>query len=968
MKRSCAARLWRLAVVVLAAASPAASRAAAAEKGPANLALEAEASASSEYSRDYSARFACDGKIAGPMGGADVGKAWAAMGNAHPKGVTFTLKWPVPVTVGEVVYYGRTAFQWQENWKSYELYVNDEKRPTAIGTFGMGHGPQRIKLARPVEATDLTLKFLDSFNGSNPGAAEVQVYAASPPEGLLGKFVAPPADGGAGRGGRRATAPAPPPIQDSPELAARLKAGELGFAKLLLVQRHHVRCSHCYTYHTEGQRDGGGMYVYDVAAGSLEKILDSPDGQILSAELSYDGKEVVFAWRKGTYYHLYRVGVDGADLKQLTRGEHHNYDCCWLPDGGIAYNSTRTPLYAYCWTTLMGVLHRMDRDGENIVRLSANYLTEFTPTVLDDGRIIYGRWEYVDRPAIPIQSLWTINPDGTNLAAFYGNRVLDPATFIEARQIPHTSAVLSTLCGHNGSIRGGLAIIDPIHGNNAQEAMRNVTPEIRLRGVNVSSNGPHGPYQTPWPLDAQHFLVSHDGTILLRDYDRTEQTIVVGPQEGLGFYNPQPIRPRFRPPVRFSNLPANAGPWATVYLQDVYNGLGPAVKRGEIKQICVAQEVAKPRVGHSTGFGFQRPVVSCGATYVPKKVWGFVPVSEDGSAYFKVPACQPIYFMALDAQGRAVQRMRSFTHLMPGEVQGCIGCHERRTHSPTAQPGPSAVARQVHDLDPPEWGLMGFDYSRIVQPVLDKHCVRCHNARRAPANVDLSGDRTEWFNVSYDVLAHEGSNLRRGGSGYTNWISTMNGAEANILEIEPRTWGSPRSKLADVVLAGHPDKDGKRRVDLSAAERQRILTWIDLNVPYYGTSLTNLPQLRGGRSLRAAALPKALADVAARRCAECHKGGRLPAGNRLRITNPQNNAFLLAPLSKAAGGTEKCGQPVFADTDDADYQAILKAFEPVLNLLKEQPRMDLPGSPFAACGCPAEKACPEPDARRGAGP
>ena len=480
-----------------------------------------------------------------------------------------------------------------------------------------------------------------------------------------------------------------------------------------------------------------------------------------------------------------------------------------------------------------------------------------------------------------------------------------------------------------------------------------------LRGVRVSSNGPQGPYQTPYPIDEKYFLVSHDGTILLRDYDRTAQTAVLGPAEGLGFYNPQPLRPRPRPPVRPSSLPPDADEWAVVCLQDIYNGLEPAVRRGEIQRICVVQELSKSRVGHSTGFGFQRPVVSCGATYVPKKVWGYVPVNADGSAYFKVPANVPIYFMALDAEGRAVQRMRSFTHLMPGEVQGCIGCHESRSQRPPALPNPGALRRGAQELPAPEWGRMGFDYARIVQPVLDKHCVKCHNARTAPKNVDLSGDKTAWFNVSYDVLASERGNLGRGGNPYTSWISTMNGAEANILEIAPRTWGSPKSKLADIVLGAHLDKGGKARAKLSADERQRVLTWIDLNVPYYGTSLTNLPGLGGGRRLDVRTLKKVLSGVAARRCASCHKGGKLPPGNRLRITHPENNAFLLAPLAQSAGGTQKCLPPVFQSTDDADYQAILKAFEPTLKKLKDKPRMDMPGSPFSeACkgACPT---CPE---------
>jgi hypothetical protein len=937
--------LWGPAGGPASAAEPAgatpAAKGAAEVKAPENLARKAIATASSEYSQDYAASKAIDGLIPAPMGKADVGKAWAAKGAHHPDGVTFTLDWPVPITIAEIVYYGRTGWLWTENWKDYEAYLDRDPAPIVKGRLECGHGPQRVRLPGPRQAMRVRLKFLSHWGGQNIGAAEIQVYAETPPEGALGKFeaAAPPAADG------------PPPavaaaVKESPELAAKLKAGDLGFTRLVVAQRHLVRCSHVYTYHCEGQKDGGGLYVYDVAAGRLEQLVDSAGGQVLSLDLSWDGRTVVFAWRKGRHYHLYRIGADGTGLVQLTDGEHDNFDPCWLPDGGIALLSTRSPCFAYCWTTEAGILHRMKGDGSEVRRISWNYLNDFTPAVLEDGRLIYGRWEYVDRPAIPIQSLWTINPDGTAMAGFFGNRALDPATFIEAQPIPgRPGQVLCTLTGHNGQVRGAIGILDPAVGNNAQAAIRNLTPEVRLRGVNTSSNGPQGPYQTPFPIDDRYYLVSKDGTLLVRDYEARQEALVLGPEGGLGFYNPRPLRPRPRPPVRASSLPdpEKAGPWATVYLQDVYNGLGPSVARGEVRQICVVQELSKSRVGHSTGFGFQRPVVSCGATYIPKKVWGFAPVGEDGSAYFRVPATAPIYFIALDAQGRGIQRMRSFTHLMPGEVQGCIGCHESRTESPRPL-RPVATDRKPVDLVPPDYGVRGFDYASIVQPVLDRHCLKCHNGKSAPNGVDLSGDRTAWFNVSYDVLAHEGGDLRRGGNRYTNWISTMNGAEANILEIEPKTWGSPKSRLADLVLSGHPDADGKPRANLPPDDRQRVLTWIDVNVPYYGTSLTSHPKFRGGRFLEVSELGKVLADVAARRCSECHKGGKLPKGNRLRITNPQNNSFLLAPLARGAGGTQACGQAVFEDTDDPDYQAILGVFGPILGLLEKDPRADLAGA------------------------
>jgi len=944
---------------------------ASAASAPENLARKAKAAASSEFSAQYAASRACDGEIPAPISQDDAGKAWAAKGDDHPNGVTFSLEWAEPVTIAELVYYGRTGWVWDENWRDYELCLDAASaKPAVKGTLKAGHGPQRIKLPAPTKLQRLTLKFLNSYGGPNPGASEIQAYAESPTDLALGKFVAPAnlAD----------TFVPPPPIEDSPALVAKLKSGGLGFTKLLVIQRHHINCSHVYTYHCEGQRDGGGIFLADLADGSLKQLLDSAQGQILGCDLSYDARTILFSWRKkgSPHYQLYTIGVDGTGLTQLTKGDHYNYDGAWLPDGRIVFLSTRISQAAYCFFTPVGILYTMNADGSDQRRISANYLNDFTPAVMNDGRIIYGRWEYVDRPAIPIQSLWTINPDGTMLQGFFGNRVLDPASFIEPQAIPGSTAILCTLTGHNGSCRGAIGIVHPAGGDNSQGSIRNVTPELRLRGVAVSSNGPQGPYQTPYPVDGTYFLVSHDGTILLRDYEAKEQAMVLKPTN-LGFYNPRPLRPRAKPPVRSPYVaPESAEPWATVFVQDIYNGLIPHVQRGEVKQIAVVQELRRSLISspgiHNPAFDFQRVLVSCGATYVPKKIWGFADVAPDGSACFKVPARQPIYFIALDAQGRAVQRMRSHTALMPGEVQGCIGCHEQRHEPPQRDRLLPVLARPPQELLSPEWGVRGFDYASIVQPVLDKHCIKCHNpvgvggtsaSRVPPKGIDLTGDRTDYFNMSYEHLARKDQG--RTGSPYVNWIPSYNGHEWNILEITPKKWGSHASKLAEIILANHPDPDGKPRVALDEPGRRRIFAWIDLNVPYYGTADTAHPDLPACRQLMPRDLRKVMDDVFARRCVECH--GRPPAaglrpppiatpwrGHKwgelgVRIENPHLNTFLLAPLAQAAGGTERCGKPIFAAKDDPDLQAVLKTFEPIHALIRERPRMDMPGAKAAAC-------------------
>ncbi|MBI5388014.1 MAG: discoidin domain-containing protein [Verrucomicrobia bacterium] len=939
---------------------------------PENLALKAKATASSEHNGSYRARFAIDGKVPSAGSQEDTDRAWCVQGNTHRHGADFTLEWTSAVTVAEVVYWGRTAWFAEECWKDYELWsggVSSGTSPLAQGQFQMGHGPQRIRLSTPVTTRKLTLKFTSSYGGLNPGASEIQVFATSPSENALAKFRPLPK-------GRPELID--DEIKESLELAAKLAEGKLDFNKLLLIQRRELNPSHVYTYHVEGFGAGGGLAICDrlsaISAPSLRQLVASPDGQILDCDLSYDTKEILFSWRKTQHegYQVFVINADGSGLEQLTDGPHHNYNACWLPDGGIAFLSTRAARFAYCWISPVGILHRMERDGSGVTQLSANIVNDFTPSVLADGRLIYSRWEYVDKPAIPVQSLWTIHPDGTGLAGFFGNRVLSPATFMEARSIPGSSKVLCVLTSHNGPCRGAIGTIDTSFGNNAQAGIENLTPEVNIGRVDKGDgNNIRGPYESPYPLDRDYFLVSKRGTVLVRNYAGTQTATVLRPKDGLGFYSPQPLRPRTKPPVLASGTgvtpvsilssdsrdgrdarPTSKVEWATVVLQDVYRGLEPQVKRGEVKEICVVEEmhkVVRTDVA-SRHFGFQFPVISCGATYAAKRVWGYAPVAPDGSACFQVPAGRPVYFMALDAQGRAVQRMRTFTHMMPGEIQGCVGCHEPRQQANAvgraSPPASELAAITPAQLRPPEWGdAVGFDYARVVQPVLDAHCGKCHSGVTPAARVDLCGDATDFFNVSYEFLARgrKRSGEAEWDSPYVNWIPTYNGMEQNILEVTPKAWGSPRSKLADVLLSGHPETNGAPRLKMEAREIRRVLAWIDLNVPYYGTSETAYPEKRGCRQLLPDDLDKTLADVGQRRCAGCHDGGKFPRQFWTRIVNPHRNNFLLAPLAKEAGGSGACGKPVFQDATDPDYQAILKTFEPITAMLRVRPRLDMPG-------------------------
>lgn len=747
---------------------------------------------------------------------------------------------------------------------------------------------------------------------------------------------------------------------------------ELGFSKLLLVERHAIFSSHVYTYHEEDNKPGGGLYIFDLKSNSTKKILDSKNGLILDANLHYNGNTILFSWKKemNDFFQLYTIDVDGNNLKQITNHQSNNFNACWIPDGGIVFLSDRKPAYAYCWQTTTPILFRCEADGSKQIRLSANYLNDFTPSMMEDGRILYSRWEYVDRPAIPIQSLWSINPDGTKLAGVFGNRVLSPATFMDARMIPDSDGkILCVLTAHNRHCHGAIGIVDPKIGGNAQEAIENITPEIQIGLVDKGDgNRIHGPYVNPFPLNDRYYLVSKDGCIEIKDFANTFSGKITkeANRKKLGFYSPQPVRKREKERLAVSRLATNLNleneekqEWAEIQMMNVYHGLPESLTKGSIKKLAIIQEVEKP-LGIDPklrAFGFQFPVVSAGATYAPKKVWGFVDVEEDGSARFKVPARQPIYFLPIDEKGMAVQRMRTFTHLMPGETQGCIGCHADRNYYgvPLNKKRPIAMQKEAQQPQTPEWGLDGFSYSAQVQPILNKHCINCHGNENPAAGLELTADKTDFFNVSYENLVRKGTpaeDFIMGGTKekfepkYTSWIPTYNGQEANILEIEPGQWGAKASLLADIIDSGHKNKTGKARIKLSEKEKHRIYMWLDLNVPYYSGSNSNYQANRGCRQQIPPKFEEAFKDIAQRNCISCHTQKdnlnvfSYPNQFALRIDNPERNPIFLAPLAKEAGGTQKCGG-IFESKNNADYKKLIDTFKELGKNLERNPRLDM---------------------------
>jgi hypothetical protein len=224
----------------------------------------------------------------------------------------------------------------------------------------------------------------------------------------------------------------------------------------------------------------------------------------------------------------------------------------------------------------------------------------------------------------------------------------------------------------------------------------------------------------------------------------------------------------------------------------------------------------------SEGCGLQAAAVSMGADVAIKKVHGIATVHEDGSAFFTVPAEKNVFFQALDENFMELQRMKTFINLMPGEQRSCVGCHEVRRKAPALRGSiPMALANPIEALrpQPGDTGPRAVHYETDVQPILDKYCIKCHSGEKPKGDLVLTGEPTGLWNVSYqNLLQKKLVSFLEGGFG-----------SANVPAEPPMTFGSHQSKLVDRI------RQDPCNADLKREEFIRIVTWIDANVPYYGT-------------------------------------------------------------------------------------------------------------------------------------
>ena len=646
----------------------------------------------------------------------------------------------------------------------------------------------------------------------------------------------------------------------------------LDFETILFSKRVPPSFNHMSDqYYGWWSKPGGGIYLlrnFKTDAPVTECLTDSfrEPGSFLRPTLSYDGRKILFAWCRfypsladetnkldkanvpeDAFYHLFEMGIDGTDVRQLTEGKYDDFDGRYLPDGRVVFLSTRRGQWTQagrksaqqtidrndlpdCYVRCGGgperpvavyTLHTMNGDGSDLCAISPFEMFEWTPEIAGDGSILYSRWDYIDRDNMPYMGLWAISPDGRNPRIVYGNFSKAPHCAFEAKPVPNSHKIVFTASGHHSQTMGSLVLLDPSMGSEGAAPITRLTPEVPFPEI---EGWPRTSYASPWPLSERFHLVAwgHEGLTVEGPEGWNRWHAVQRPANGMALYlldavgekeliyadadisciEPIPVRARPAPPILASQVDWDGPAEGRFLLVDVYNGL-EGVKQGEIKGLRI---VGVPPKTHPT---MNYPSIGLTADDPGKCVFGTVPVEVDGSAYFRAPAGVTLFFQALDERGLTVQTMRSATHLQPGQTLSCIGCHEGRTQAPPSQL-PLAFLQEPSRITVGPEGSWPVRFDQLLQPVLDRQCVACHSpdsTDKAAAKFDLSPAK------AYDSLVEYGKPSLRDQvmDGYRRGYSVAGDGIAR------------RSALWALI-----DKQGGHyEVALDTDDRERLITWMD---------------------------------------------------------------------------------------------------------------------------------------------
>lgn len=671
----------------------------------------------------------------------------------------------------------------------------------------------------------------------------------------------------------------------------RLRPLVAAYPKVVYTKHYNLGGSH-YAY-TENPTDaqfserqsgnsdwrmGAALCLLEIGPdGSVKSrtLLEEPDGLIRDPDVSHDGQRIVFSRRDTAELddlHIYELNLQTGAVRQLTFGLGYADDePVYLPDGNILFNSTRCGQIVDCWWTDVTNLYLCDGDGRFLRRLTFDQVHTNYPKVLEDGRVIYTRWDYNDRGQLFPQPLFVMNSDGTGQTEFYGNNSWFPTTIMHARGIPGSDKLVAVASGHHSHQRGKLIHIDRKRGNQEASGIQLICPPRKTPADRIDGYGQDGDqFQYPYPLDEEHFLLTYDpigspNGAYSRPYG-LYFTDIQGARELLAWdktiscNQPVPLVRRPVPHVRPSVVD-HTQTYGTYYIQDIYRGPSLAgAKRGTIKKVrVVALRFRAAGLGNNYSTGeagdalASTPVSIGNGCWDVKVVLGDADVYPDGSASFKVPARTPVYFQILDARNRVIQTMRSWSTLQPGETFSCVGCHEAKQEAPHSAGMTMAMQRGPADLRPFYGAARGFSFPAEIQPILDRHCISCHDDRerkvdwnqpliekadkpvagRAFSLLDTPNhDPTamRYWSDSYLALtrAYRPQQWQHSLLGQPNRLVSWITAQSAPPMRAALSAGSVRSGLYDMLAEGHGG------VTLTDEELDKIACWIDLGVPYCG--------------------------------------------------------------------------------------------------------------------------------------
>lgn len=640
----------------------------------------------------------------------------------------------------------------------------------------------------------------------------------------------------------------------------------LDFDDLIFVERDICCSGHgggqhiCDQYYGFNARFGGGLFL-------LKDFKDNPikidivetatvqngrlagqslnGGGFLSPELSLDAQTVFFAWtepadRKTEWtpeltFSIFRVDLDGSNLKQLTDGPHDDFDPCHLPNGRVVFISTRRGGYGRCHGRKVPTytLFSMKDDGSDLFCIDWHETNEWQPSVDNDGRLVYTRWDYVDRSDCIAHHIWHCNPDGTDPRSYHGNyptphstatgsnwingEMKRPFAEMNIRAIPDApNKYIATSAPHHGESFGALVMLD-----------LSIPDDNVLSQVNKITDGPMshdkstGDYGTAWPLSEDFYLCNYQSGIYLIDKFGNRDLIYESSSEEFRPIDPIPVKSRTYPQMSTktwqgerSDMPDHQP--ATISINNVRISDAPLPDSVQVKWMRIVQVFPKmtpnkdkPRIGFASESLARMPL-------------GIVPVEEDGSVYCEAPIEKAVYFQLLDEKGMAVHSMRSITYVHPGEQLSCLGCHEDKWTATPANPNPSAMGRPPSSLRPEVVdGAIPFNFHRLVKPLFQDKCVDCHT--REGKGPDMTYRSLEPYAFGYPGSRKDHMKKIIGGTRTT-----------------PLRFGAHEAKLIDVLEEEH-----KTRVTLTNEEYRRITLWLDLNSNEFG-ACEDLDRQRNG--------------------------------------------------------------------------------------------------------------------------